>query len=71
MAYKPAPRDTSSAVLPHAIEALRQPLARNTDENRARRRTAEGRRYGPLRDHARKEHPNLVPYGRTRSGFCP
>lgn len=62
MAYKPAPRDTSSVVLPQAIEALTELLARNTHENWARQRIAEGWRHGPRRDDARKEHPNLVPY---------
>jgi len=60
--YKPAPRDTSGVVLPRAIEALTELLARNTHENWARQRIAEGWKYGPRRDDARKEHPNLVPY---------
>ena len=62
MTYKPAPRDTLSVVLPRPIEALTELLARNTRENWARQRTAEGWRYGPQRDGARKEHPSLVPY---------
>ena len=62
MTYKPAPRDTSSVVLPRPIEALTESLARNTHENWARQRIAEGWKYGPRRDDARKEHPNLVPY---------
>ena len=62
MTYKPAPRDTSGIVLPRPIEALTELLARNTHENWARQRIAEGWRYGPQRDDERKEHPNLVPY---------
>ncbi len=62
MTYKPAPRDTSGVVLPRPIEALTELLARNTHENWARQRIAEGWRYGPQRDDERKEHPNLVPY---------
>ncbi len=62
MTYKPAPRDTSGVVLPRTIEELTELLARNTHEIWARQRIAEGWRYGPRRDDARKEHPNLVPY---------
>ena len=62
MTYKPAPRDTSGVVLPRPIEALTELLARNTHENWARQRIAEGWQYGPRRDDERKEHPNLVPY---------
>ncbi len=62
MTYKPAPRDTSGVVLPRPIEELTELLARNTHENWARQRIAEGWRYGPRRDDALKEHPNLVPY---------
>ncbi len=62
MTYKPAPRDTSGVVLPRPIEALTELLARNTHENWARQRIAEGWSHGPRRDDARKEHPNLVPY---------
>jgi hypothetical protein len=60
--YKPAPRDTSEIVLPRPIEALTELLAKNAHENWARQRIQEGWRYGPRRDDARKEHPNLVPY---------
>ena len=62
MTYKPAPEDTSDVVLPRPIEGLTELLARNTHENWARQRIEEGWRYGPTRDDARKEHPNLVPY---------
>ncbi len=62
MTYEPAPRDTSGVVLPRPIEALTELLARNTHENWARQRIAEGWRYGPQRDDERKEHPNLLPY---------
>ena len=59
---KPAPRDTSGVVLPRPIEALTELLARNTRENWARLRITDWWKYGPRRDDARKEHPNLVPY---------
>jgi len=41
---------------------LTELLARNTHENWARQRLADGWRHGPKRDDARKEHPGLVPY---------
>ena len=62
MDYKPAPRDTSSVRLPEDLAALTELLARNTHENWARLRMAEGWTYGPKRDDATKTHPSLVPY---------
>jgi hypothetical protein len=62
MAYKPAPEDTSGVVLPRPIESLTELLARNAHENWARQRIGDGWQYGPQRDDAKKEHPNLVPY---------
>jgi class 3 adenylate cyclase len=60
--YKPAPVDASAITLSHEILELRESLARNVHENWARLRMAEGWRYGPDRNDARKEHPNLVPF---------
>jgi hypothetical protein len=60
--YVPAPRDTSDVVVPPAIERLTEMLAKNAHENWARQRMADGWRYGPRRDDAKKEHPSLVPY---------
>lgn len=60
--YRPAPRDTSTVRLPKEIEELTELLARNTHENWARQRLADGWRYGPRRDDDKKEHPGLVPY---------
>jgi hypothetical protein len=62
MAYKPAPRDTSSVRLPRDLGDLTELLARNTHENWASRRIAEGWTYGPERDDQKKTHPSLVPY---------
>jgi len=60
--YKPAPRDTSSVRLPRELAELTEMLARNTHENWAGRRMAEGWTYGPERNDAKKQHPSLVPY---------
>jgi class 3 adenylate cyclase len=60
--YEPRPIDTSCFALTPEIAELSEMLARNTHENWAKLRIAEGWRYGPHRDDQKKEHPNLVPY---------
>ncbi len=60
--YDPEPIDTSGVQLDKEILELTEELAENAHEVWARRRLAEGWRYGPRRDEARKEHPSLVPY---------
>jgi hypothetical protein len=62
--YRPAPRDTSGVKLPGEIRELTELLAKNTHENWSKQRMAEGWRYGPRRDDAKKEHPSLIPYER-------
>jgi hypothetical protein len=44
------------------ILRLTEQLAENAHEVWARRRLAEGWRYGPRRDETKKLHPSLVPY---------
>jgi len=60
--YKPTPIDTSEVTLRREISDLSELLARNSHDNWARLRIAEGWRYGSEQDYARKEHPDLVPY---------
>jgi class 3 adenylate cyclase/tetratricopeptide (TPR) repeat protein len=60
--YKPGPIDTLRLVLSPEIAQLSEMLARNTHENWAKLRLADGWHYGPHRDDLQKEHPNLVPY---------
>ncbi len=62
MDYEPAPRDTSNIRLSRELLDLTELLARNTHENWARRRIADGWRYGTERRDEKKEHPSLVPY---------
>lgn len=62
MDYQPAPIDTSGVELPEPIRELAERLAENVHDVWARQRLAEGWRYGPRRDDARKEHPGLVAY---------
>jgi class 3 adenylate cyclase len=60
--YKPTPIDTSKVTLDREITELVEQLARNTHENWASLRMAEGWRYGTERNDARKEHPDLIPF---------
>lgn len=60
--YTPRPLDTDDVTLPGELHELREALARNVHEVWAAVRLAEGWRYGPVRDEARREHPCLVPY---------
>jgi hypothetical protein len=60
--YKPAPIDTSKVSLPREIDELTERLSRNAHEVWAQQRMADGWRWGPQRDDARKLHPSLVPY---------
>jgi hypothetical protein len=60
--YKPKPINTSQVELDGEIVELTEQLAENAHEVWARRRLAEGWRYGPRRDETKKEHPSLVPY---------
>lgn len=60
--YTPAPIDTSRIVLGVELTQLTELLSRNAHDVWARQRLADGWRWGPARDDARKEHPSLVAY---------
>ena len=62
MTYEPRPIDTSGIVLSRELSELTELLAENTHDLWARRRLAEGWRYGPERNDANKTHPDLVHY---------
>jgi hypothetical protein len=62
MTYKPKPIDTSQVSLSPDILQLTEVLARNTHDNWAEQRIAEGWQYGPERDDDGKTHPCLVAY---------
>ena len=62
MAYNPKPIDTSQVSLNAALTELTERLAENVHDTWSQRRLGEGWRYGPSRNDASKEHPNLVPY---------
>ena len=62
MVHRPEPIDTSKTQLDVEIMELTERIAEDKHEVWAKRRMAEGWRYGPRRDEAKKEHPSLVPY---------
>lgn len=60
--WVPAPIDTSRIKLSSEFLDIIEILARNAHDNWARRRMAEGWRYGPNRDDNKFTHPDIVPY---------
>jgi len=60
--YKPQPIDTDRVTLQTEHLKITELLAKNTHDIWAVQRLAEGWKYGPQRDDAKKEHPGLVPY---------
>jgi ryanodine receptor 2 len=58
----PEPINTDHVVLDDSVRELTELLARNAHDIWARQRLADGWRFGPRRDDAKKEHPCLVPY---------
>jgi len=62
MIYKPNPIDTTGVVFSKQIQEMTDKLAENVHEIWAKQRIADGWTYGPERNDAKKEHPNLVPY---------
>ncbi|MBO4761043.1 MAG: Ryanodine receptor Ryr [Bacteroidales bacterium] len=61
-AYKPAPADLSDVTLPASLTELTEEIAENTHEVWSANRMAEGWTWGPVRDDAKLQHPNLLPY---------
>ena len=61
-AYAPKPIDISDVVLGDDIEELREAIAENAHEIWAQNRMAEGWTYGPERNDALKQTPDMVPY---------
>lgn len=60
--YKPQPIDTSAVDLTPAQRELIELLAQNAHDVWARKRIADGWRYGPSRNDDKKTHPCLVDY---------
>lgn len=58
------PIDTSHVTLSVEICGIAEILARHAHDIWATQRLSEGWTWGPRRDDAAKQHPNLVPYER-------
>ncbi|MDE5585345.1 MAG: Ryanodine receptor Ryr [Muribaculaceae bacterium] len=56
--------DVSDILLDAELEELTEAIAENAHDVWARARMDEGWTYGPVRDDARKLHPDLVPYAK-------
>ena len=66
--YTPHTIDTSHVRLSAEMEELVERLAENTHDHWASGRMAEGWTYGPRRDDAARQHPDLVPYAELPEG---
>ena len=62
MKYIPKPINTSSIYLDDEVVELLELLAKNSHDNWAERRIAEGWSLGDTVDSIKKNHPGLVPY---------
>lgn len=60
--YIPQPADLSGVTLPEGLQELREQIAKNAHEVWALNRMNEGWTYGPVRNDALKQHPDLIPY---------
>lgn len=62
--YNPQPINVADIELDANLEDLTEAIAENAHDIWARARLDEGWTYGPVRDDAKKEHPDLVPYAK-------
>lgn len=60
--YKPRPVNLDGVSLTGDLFDLREAIAENAHDVWAAARINEGWTYGPVRDDAKKQHPDLVPY---------
>lgn len=60
--YNPQPINVEDISLDANLEDLTEAIAENAHDIWARARMDEGWTYGPIRDDAKKQHPDLVPY---------
>jgi len=60
--YIPQPADLTEVTLPQSLIELREQIARNAHEVWAQGRLSDGWTYGPVRNDALKQHPDLIPY---------
>lgn len=60
--YNPQPINVEDISLDADLEDLTEAIAENAHDIWGRARMDEGWTYGPVRDDAKKQHPDLVPY---------
>lgn len=60
--YKPSPINLDNIQLSDGLLELQEAIAENAHEVWAADRMKEGWTYGPVRDDAKKKHPDLIPY---------
>lgn len=62
MSYTPLPIDTTGVDIGADLLALTERLAEHSHDTWAQQRISEGWTYGPKRNDAAKQHPDLIPY---------
>ena len=60
--YEPHPLNLEAVPLTEDLQELQEAIAENAHEVWAAARKAEGWTYGPVRNDALKQHPDLIPY---------
>jgi hypothetical protein len=60
--YEPHPIDLKDVAIAGSLLELREAIAENAHEVWAYNRKKEGWTYGAVRDDARKQHPDMIPY---------
>ena len=60
--YEPHPLDLEDIPLTEDLLELQEAIAENAHEVWAAARKAEGWTYGPVRNDALKQHPDMLPY---------
>lgn len=62
--YTPHPINLDDVEVEDELIELREAIAENAHEVWAETRRREGWTYGPMRDDAKKQHPDMLPYNR-------
>ena len=60
--YEPHPLNLEDVPLTDDLQELQEAIAENAHEVWAAARKAEGWTFGPVRNDALKQHPDLIPY---------
>jgi len=60
--YRPQPIETVGVALPDELLGLTERLAENAHDTWSTQRISDGWSFGPRRDDAAKQHPDLIPY---------